>query len=218
MIIVPAVLSDSYEQVVHNLFLVEGLTDWVQIDLCDGSVGLEKTWLPYREKELPHGFSYEFDLMVKDWERYLPRVIALGAKRVVLHIDTMTGEEVEDALLFCKKHRVGVGLCVSNTYDLHDFIIRVKEASVVYSKIFIQVMGIRKIGAQGLPFDDTVIRRIRIIGRECKHIEIQVDGSMNPETMSLVRNAGATCAIVGSYIFKSKSIRKTIEKLVRDFR
>lgn len=218
MFIVPAILPENFEQVVHNLFRVEGLTEWVQIDLCDGLMGLEKTWLPYREKDLPHGFSYEFDLMVKDWRRFLPRVINLGAKRVVLHIDHMSGDDLQEAITLCKRHHVMVGLCVSNTYDIAHFIGRIREAALLYQRLFVQVMGIRNVGAQGLPFDEVSLKRIRHIARECKHVEIQVDGSMNPETILLVRNAGATCAIIGSYIFKSNNIRKTIEHLKHDFR
>jgi pentose-5-phosphate-3-epimerase len=83
--------------------------------------------------------------------------------------------------------------------------------------MFIQVMGIKRIGAQGQPFDDSVIRRIEYIKQECRNVSVQVDGSMNPETIFLVKRAGATGAIVGSFLFKSGDVKKQLEKLQKNF-
>lgn len=221
MIITPAVFPESFEQLVHKLFLLEGLCERVQIDICDGVFGLEKTWMPYREKELPHGFLYEFDLMVHDWRKYLPRVIALGADRVILHIDYFTAQDLDEAIALVKEHKVFLGLSVSNDYDIYDFEKRVRFAETQYSKVFIQLMGIRKIGAQGQPFDDEVLARIQYLHDTLRRCEIQVDGSMNNETMLKVLNRGASCAVVGSYLMKrgstARDVRKVYEKLEHNF-
>lgn len=222
MIITPAILPKNFEELTHKLFMLEGLTDVVQIDLCDGVFGLEKTWLPYREKELLEGFSYEFDLMVKDWRKFLPRVIALGAKRIILHIDEFSDDDLKEALEIIRPHLIYLGLCVSNDKNVPAFASRVHAVSAEYSKVFIQVMGIKYIGAQGQPFDDGVPRRVEYLKDACKHVEIQVDGSMNPETILKVRNRGATCAVIGSYLFSHgathKDIRKTLRRLEEDFK
>lgn len=222
MIITPAILPKSFEELNHALFMLEGLSDVVQIDLCDGVFGLEKTWLPYQEKDLLAGFSYEFDLMVKDWRKFLPRVIALGAKRIVLHVDTMTEDEVREVVDMIRPHLIYLGLCVSNDKNVPAFASLVRKTEAYYSKVFIQVMGISHIGAQGQPFDEGVLRRIEYLKDACKHIEIQVDGSMNPETILKVRNRGATCAVVGSYLFSygatHNDVRKTLRRLEEDFK
>jgi ribulose-phosphate 3-epimerase len=217
MQITPAVLAPSFEKVVSELFVLEGLSNRVQIDLVDGVFGLEKTWLPYEEKELPHGFSYEFDLMVVEWEKYLTRVLLLGATRVIMHIDRMSPQEIEDMVAIVMKHNVHLGLSVSNDYNVIAFTRIVNGIAGKYSKLFVQVMGIKTIGVQGQPFDTSVPARIAYISHNCAHIEIQVDGSMNPETMVLVRNAGARCAVVGSYLSRSGDVKKTLEKLQGDF-
>ena len=87
-----------------------------------------------------------------------------------------------------------------------------------YTKIFVQVMGIKRIGAQRQPFDEGAIERIEQIKKECRNIEIQVDGSMNPETMVKVKNAGAVCAVVGSYLFATDDVKARLEKLTHSFR
>jgi ribulose-phosphate 3-epimerase len=222
MIITPAILPKNYEELTHKLFMLEGLTSVVQIDLCDGIFGLEKTWLPFKEKDLLEGFSFEFDLMVKDWRKYLSRVIALGATRVILHVDDFSDDDIAEAIAMIKPHLIYLGLCVSNDKNVPAFASLVRRVEEVYSKVFIQVMGIKHIGAQGQPFDDGVLRRVEYLKDACRRIEIQVDGSMNPETILKVRNRGATCAVVGSYLFSHgathKDVRKTLRRLEEDFK
>jgi ribulose-phosphate 3-epimerase len=222
MIITPAILPHSFEQLVSKLFMLEGLCERVQIDLCDGVFGLEKTWLPYKDEELLTGFSYEFDLMVVDWRKFLPRVISLGSTRVILHVDDFSDDDITEAIEMVRPHLVYLGLCVSNDKNVPAFALLVKKVELSYSKVFIQVMGITHIGAQGQPFDDGVPRRIEYLKDACKNIEIQVDGSMNPETILKVRNRGATCAVVGSYLFSHgvthDDVKKTFQKLENDFR
>ncbi len=218
MQITPTILEANFEQVMHKLFLLEGLTDRVQIDVCDGAFGLEKTWMPYKEESLPEGFEYEFDMMVNDWRKFIPRVIALGAKRVVAHIDNFEDSDVESLVGIAKRSGVKLGLCVSNDKKIEGFARMVNLVADRYGKVFVQLMGIKRIGAQGQPFDEDIIERIWYIKKNCRNILIQVDGSMNPETILRVKNAGADCAVVGSYIFAGDDVKERIENLRENFR
>ncbi len=218
MTITPAILPENFEQIVHKLFLLEGVASRVQIDICDGVFGLEKTWLPYQEESLPVGFEYEFDVMVINWQKYIPRVITLGATRIIAHIDTFTDADIEELLTMFEGSSLKLGLSVSNDKDIQHFAKVVQKISSKYSKVFIQVMGIAKIGAQGQPFDENVVQRIAYLKKECRNIEIQVDGSMNPETMLKVKNAGASCAVIGSYLFKTDDVKGRVETLRENFR
>jgi pentose-5-phosphate-3-epimerase len=223
MIFTPAILSTTFKDLVTKLFMLEGVCEQVQIDLCDGVFGLEKTWLPYKEdEELPTGFAYEFDLMVNDWRKFLPRVVALGATRVVMHIDTMTDNEIEEIVAIVRPHFIYLGLSVSNDKNVPAFAARVRNIDALYSKVFIQVMGIKNIGAQGQPFDDGSLRRIEYLKDTCRGIDIQVDGSMNPETILKVKNRGASGVVIGSYLFSNGAthddIRNTLYTLKQDFR
>lgn len=217
MTITPAILPENFEQIVEKLFILEGLTERVQIDICDGVFGLEKTWLPYKEEFLPEGFEYEFDCMVVDWRKYIPRVIALGAKRVIAHIDTFSESDIDELISIVGQKKLKLGLSVSNDSDIYTFAKTINAVLLKYPKTFIQVMGIKRIGAQGQSFDEDVVERIQYLKKECKNIQIQVDGSMNPETIAKVKNAGATCAVIGSYIFATDDVKKRLETLKINF-
>jgi pentose-5-phosphate-3-epimerase len=214
MIITPAILPRSFEDLHAHLFLIEGVSYRVQIDICDGVAGLEKTWLPYQEKDLPHGFEYEFDVMVRDWQKMVLRAISLKAKRIVIHSDTWADYDFAVLEDIAKNNpQVIFGFACSNTTDLQKLARYSTLFDRRYGKTFIQVMGIAHVGAQGQPFDDGSLSRIEFFKRTCPHIPIQVDGSMNPETIFLVKRSGATGVVVGSYIFGSRNARKVIDSL-----
>lgn len=214
MTITPAILPQNFEELHDKLFQLEGVSHRVQIDLCDGRAGLEKTWLPYKETHLPGGFEYEFDLMVEDWNKFLPRVLSFGAKRVVLHVDVWDNSDFSMLTEIARAHpKVSFGFSVTNSGPLDILVEKVLEFEKEHSRAFVQLMGISKVGAQGQPFDDRVLSRIEYVRRHARGIPIQVDGSMNPETMFLVKRSGATGVVVGSYIFNNRNIRKIIDSL-----
>lgn len=218
MTITPAIFPENFEQLHDMLFRVEGVSHRVQIDLCDGKMGLEKTWLPYKEAHLPDGFEYEFDLMVTDWQKYLGRALILGAKRIVVHIDTWDATSFDILYETLSHHKnITLGFSINNTTPIETLVYAVLEGEARHKKVFVQLMGINKIGAQGQPFDERVLARIEHVRRHCRGVPIQVDGSMNPETIFLVKRSGATAVVVGSYIFGSANVRKTIDSLHLSF-
>lgn len=218
MVITPALFPDNFEHLHSMLYKVEGLSPRVQIDICDGRLGLIKTWLPFKETHLPDGFEYEFDLMTEDWQRYLIRTLLLGAKRVVLHIDTWEDHDFSTLYDIMKKHpRVALGFSINNSTHSDILLTRIQEAEMHHKKVFIQLMGIAKIGAQSQPFDERVLSKIEYMRRHTRGIPIQIDGAMNPETIFLVKRSGAAGVVIGSYIFGSNNIRKTIDSLHLSF-
>lgn len=213
MNIKPAILPHTFEEISEKLSRVEGLANMIQIDLCDGVFGREKTWLPSGNESLPSGFSYEFDIMLDDWRVPLMRSIEIGASSVVAHVDMYTEKDMEELVSIVATRNVALGIAVSNDkgVDFHADMIR--KARDRYHNVFIQVMGIASIGEQGLSFDTEAISRVVALDQQFSNLSIQVDGGMTPETASLVFKAGADTAVVGSFIFGSEDAGGAIEKL-----
>ncbi len=67
-------------------------------------------------------------------------------------------------------------------------------------------------GKYGAPFMRNMIGKIRQL-RGNKKLIIEVDGSVNDKTIGLLKQSGANRFSVGSYIQKSKDVKKTIESL-----
>jgi ribulose-phosphate 3-epimerase len=213
MNITPAILPHLFEEVVEKLSRVEGIANHVQIDLCDGVFGREKTWLPLGTEKLSAAFSYEFDIMLNEWELYMMHAITIGGSSVVAHVDVFTDEDIATLISIVGPRGVKLGIAVSNDKSLEYHAEMVRKIKALYPKVFIQVMGIRNIGEQGQVFDEDAVMRIKALKQQFGDITIQVDGGITPETAVLVGNAGAETLVVGSFIFGSEDAGGAIKRL-----
>lgn len=213
MITTPAILPKDFDDILTKLNTLEYLVSRVQIDLCDGEFGLLKTWLPVGGESLPDDYEYEFDIMVNDWKPYVMHSIDMGAARIVAHVDNFSEADGVELVEILEHTGTALGVCVSNNVPLEDHVNFIKFFEERYDNIFIQVMGIRDIGAQGQPFDESVLPRIEELKEWCPNLYIQVDGSMNNITAQKVKDMGADTVISGSYIFGVDDIAERISIL-----
>lgn len=213
MQVTPAILPHTFEEITEKVTRIDGLLSKIQIDLCDGVFGREKTWLPAGDEILPSGFAYEFDMMVDDWRTYIPRAVALGAKCIVAHVDFFTDEDLVGLVGMVSPQSLGLGISVSNdkSVDFHaDMVRKVRD---LYPHIYIQVMGIKNIGEQAQLFDETTPERVKLLKQQFGDINVQVDGGIKPDTAKLVVSSGADTVVVGSYVFGSSDVSSSLESL-----
>lgn len=213
MNIVPAILPYTFEEVGEKLSRVEGLVTRVQIDLCDGVFGREKTWLPEGNETLPGGFTYEFDIMVDNWNLYVMRALMVGASSIVAHVDQFVDGDMETLVSLVAARNASLGISVSNDKSVEFHADMIRKARSLYPNVFIQVMGINKVGEQGLIFADASTERVRMLKQQFGDLSVQVDGGMTPETGAIVGGAGAETLIVGSYIFGGEDAGGALKRL-----
>lgn len=216
MQILPAILPKSYGELLEKLEKVKDFENLIQIDLVDGIVGEEKTWMPNFEENLSD-FSdhyFQFDLMIQNWEDAVTLLAdTMRIHSLVFHIDSFTDEEILSASSWCDERNIGCGFSITNDTPsevLSTAVFSVREKN---QKVFVQIMGIRTIGVQGQLFDKECIARVRKIRELFDDVFIQVDGAMRPETASEVRDAGANAVVVGSYIFGKEEISTPLEAM-----
>ena len=77
----------------------------------------------------------------------------------------------------------------------------------------IQLMGIKQIGSQGQPFDESVLETIKRVKEVYPDKPVTVDGSVNAGTIKRVVDAGADRVIVGSAITLQNEPRVAHEQL-----
>lgn len=223
MIIVPAIFPETFEEIVDKIYVIGDFSNLIQIGICDGSYGLQSTWLPVGKEILPDAYVYEFDLLVTEWKEYITRVYKMGARRIVVHVDRFTYDDYEELFALAHEYNLKLGLTVSNdvSVDLLMYAARKLEESRFFtdtSKVFIQVTGVRNSGDGTHPFDERVISRIRILKKLFPLLTIQVSGRINPATAKLVKYAGADRMVVGSYLFGHEDIEEAIENLKKALR
>lgn len=213
MNITAAILPHSFEEIVEKTSCLEGLISRVQIDLCDGVFGREKTWLPTGTETLPSGFTYEFDVMLNDWKLPMAYALTMGATSLVAHVDFFTDEDISALLEMLQLRNIPLGISVSNDKvpEFHAEMIR--KIRALYPNVYIQVMGIKKIGEQGQFFDESAIERIQYLKQQFGDLLMQVDGGMKPENVQKVVNAGAETVVVGSFLFSTEGAGVAISRL-----
>ena len=211
--IIPAILKNSFKDIEDCVVQVSGSTKYIQIDICDGQFSNRKTWMPsesfiqsINETGMPNwqNTEYECDLMVVDYLKYIELAKEMGASRIVCHIENINDIEIASAQV--RKYDIAFGLATNDKNVLEQ---AVKSRLVDY----VQIMGIEHIGRQGEPFRIETVNDVEFVKGLDENMIVQIDGSMNDQTIPLCKNAGATRFVVGSFIFKSNNPTETVRNL-----
>jgi len=194
--IIPAIIPDSTRAV---RMAAESLSFSLELhlDVVDGVFVPFSSW-PYNPAGDPaevraatDPFTLEVDLMVEKPLVAAEQWLAAGADMLVFHVETIA---LSAFVAYSQQASVSVGVCANND----------TPESVLWPYLehadYVQVMGITQIGSQGQPFDPRVLTRIMALRRDFPKLPISVDGSVNRDTIPLLRDAGVTRLIVGSAV------------------
>ncbi len=194
--IVPAIIPASRDEVVKYAKQLSFSRE-LQLDLVDGKFAPAICW-PYEPigeplsvKSYLDAYTLEIDLMVADPITAANEWVKAGADMVVFHVETLS---LEDFKSFGEDSYVSVGASAHGDTSLDTLSEYIEYAD------YIQLMGIRDIGAQGQPFDEEVLEKIIELKRRFPLKSITIDGSVNAKTLSKLREAGADRFICGSAI------------------
>lgn len=194
--IVPAIIPKDREAL---LAYAEVLTfsNELQLDLVDGRFVPTASW-PYDPLGEPisvrtqlEPYTLEIDLMVADPLAAATAWIEAGADMLVFHVETLSLDAFQ---AFAADTQVSVGVSAHGATTLDELSEYAEDAD------YIQLMGIKEIGAQGQPFDTSVLEKIAELKRRFPEKSIIIDGSVNADTIVPLRNAGADRFACGSAI------------------
>lgn len=195
-VIVPAVIPASAEQVRETCNQLSFSSEY-HLDIVDGVFVPAVSWpvqpvgAPAEVRMYTDRFTLEVDLMVANPVPMAEAWEAAGADMVVFHIETIS---VEELAVFAQQSRLSVGVSLHGETPLGALPPYLAHAD------YVQLMGIKTIGAQGLPFNESVLEAISWVRSEYPECMISVDGSMNRDTIPRVQAAGAQRIICGSAI------------------
>jgi ribulose-phosphate 3-epimerase len=130
--------------------------------------------------------------MVSEPLQYLDQLSAVGAKGVIIHYDS-TADYMACAT-HALQHGYVLGLAVLPTVDI------AVVQKLIHHFSYIQVMGIREVGAQGQVFAEESLSLIQSLRQMCPEMEIAVDGSVNESTIPRLIHAGANRLAPGSAV------------------
>lgn len=195
---------------------------WVHLDVCDGVFTYNKTWSNARAwKELTRtvGIQLEVHLMVAHPEEVIESWLQAGAKRVVVHAETLLasantarmvdGESVINFISeLCDAYEVQCVLSSNPETPLSFF------SSIAARFSAFQVLAVIP-GHAGQLFLPFVIEKIAMLSNMYPKAFLEVDGGITDVTASLVLAAGATALVSASFVLGASDPARAYQLLVQ---
>lgn len=213
--IVPAIIPTSLAHLKASIDLVAPFTHEVQVDIVDGIFVPFTSW-PYIDgasiadmAPLTSEGLVEVDLMLMEPEKVLAEYVQAGARRVVVHLESV--RDFEKILALKKELDFKLGFSINNDTPLETL------TDVIAHADYVQLMGIAHIGSQGQPFDERVLTRIATLRAAHPTLLISIDGSVNTETVGRLAHAGANRCVSGSAILKQDNPEEAYDTLAALF-
>jgi ribulose-phosphate 3-epimerase len=211
--IIPTILVKNFKEVKERIKKVEDDVNWVQLDIMDGVFVNNETW-PYPKgkvddlKKIKTKLKLEAHLMVQKPEEVIDDWLKV-VDRVIIHFESkITNRELGIRELIKKVHKkkkeIGLALNPETHYAVATPFL--KDLDLV---LFMTVQP----GWGGQEFKDWILSKIKALREIWPKGNIGVDGGINDENIKELVKAGANLICAGTYVFRSKDIKKALEKL-----
>ncbi len=181
---------------------------WIHIDVVNGTFAKNVTWgnpndLASIKSAYPN-INFEIHLMVANPEEVVESWFSAGAKRAIVHLETMSNP---DFILDIANKYDGEVMLAVNPSTPADLLLPYAD-----SFGYFQVLAVSP-GLAGQRFKTESLDKISFLRQIAPDVKIEVDGGITPETARLAKIAGADILVAASYIFESKNPKQAYEEL-----
>lgn len=209
MKVIPAINCQykDFECVAEKVRAAEKFSDWVHLDVADAKFTYNKTWdEAARWPELKTKLNLEVHLMVEEPEKISELWLKAGAKRLIVHLETISEKSFREISALAKNF--GAEIMISSNPETP-----AEDMRPYFGKISgFQVLAVHP-GLAGQKFQASALEKIKFLRRELPNATIEVDGGVNLETAKLVKDAGADVVAAASYVFGSDNPEKAYQEL-----
>lgn len=205
MKISPSILASDYANLENELKKIES-SDLIHIDVMDGhfvpniSIGAPVVAAAKRVCNVP----FDVHLMITDPLDYVEDFAKAGADIICFHAESNSDIEktVNKIIELGKKP----ALAIKPGTDIDIVLPYLDKLAMVL------VMTVEP-GFGGQSFMESTMSKIEALRKINPHIDIEVDGGVNAETVKIAAKAGANVFVAGSAVFKSENPAQTIARL-----
>lgn len=205
MEIIPSILTNDSDDLKIKMSKLDSLVERIVIDVADGTLTPSSTIAGFEElNAIETNFKIDVHLMVQNPDRILEKWLATKTDRIFVHTESAS----DINMLIEKVHQFGkkIGLVLNPetpTERIYGYLDKID---------IVQFMTVEP-GFQGGQFVESTVEKIRNFHDNYPTIPVCVDGGVNPDTLPRLKEAGASIFVIGSYIWESRDIRETLQKL-----
>lgn len=209
MKISPSILDADFKNLSADIQSIQ-TADRIHLDIMDGHYVPNLSFGPPVLKSLSFPLETEAHLMVQNPENFFAMFASLGVVSIGFHIEN-TGVYKAVELLKHLQDNVGVnpGIVIDGYTDP-----RWLTSDIFRYAGQILVMSVKS-GFGGQSFMPASLDKIRWIRQQGYQGEIEVDGGINLQNASLVKDAGADIVVVGSFLMKNPPEKRA--EIIRAF-
>lgn len=210
MQIIPAINEKSFSEIEEKIIKADSFgAEWVHLDVSDGEFTENELWndafnlrdFIIANKHL--SAKFEVHLMVNNPEEIVSDWIDAGAKRVTVHL-----EAIKDLKLIkdkCSLFDIELFLAGNSDTPVEKFI---EYKDSVNGFLILAV----KPGRAGQKFGDNQLEKIKLLRVQAPNVKIIVDGGVNLDNASQIKNAGADILVAASAIWGSADPKAAYDK------
>ncbi|MCU0700905.1 MAG: ribulose-phosphate 3-epimerase [Myxococcaceae bacterium] len=210
--VAPSILSADFGRLAAEVKAIEQAgADLVHVDVMDGRFVPNLTIGPLVVEAVKRSTTLPLDvhLMIVEPERYIGDFAKAGASIITVHQETCphlhrTLQQIRAA-----------GATPSVVLNPATPLSAIEEVLGDVEQVLLMSVNPGFGGQAFIPSTVDKVRRLRALldGRGRSHVDIEVDGGINPDTAKQVVAAGATVLVAGNAVFKSPDYAKAIAAL-----
>lgn len=199
--ILPSIIAHSQEELNTRVEKVHSFFPLLHLDLMDGK--FVKNHSLFFDFFLPKNVSCEAHLMVENPEEWVFQNLK-KVETVLVPIESCTAPHRLIQFVHDAGKRIGFALNPETPLS------EIEEFLEDIDRVLIMTVHPGQYGAAFVP---EMLEKIKELSRRQPTLPIEVDGSINPDTIKCVADAGASLFVIGSYLQKAENVSHALQTL-----